>query len=550
MLFAFAVVSSGQLQGTSNFQAPVFADRYRVQGVIILPYAEIRETFNATFDGPSQKSRVDYYGDLVLTVQKASAGLYGASYKVSYMTNPRGLPERVCFKAPGSPDDSVRPQDVFPNLTDYRFIGKDHCPDWYGQIDPSSPKECDKWSLKSKFGEKESEYTFWNKVQDGKNIPVHFKMLGYNTLFGSHYDEYRVAYKNYEDSVSIDDDIFDFVDSLSCRSFPGPGVKDVSTHNPIKEFTHGKEDHHEEEFEKFKNKFNKKYESKDEEEKRKTNFKHNHRHIQSANRANSKFKLAHNHFSDMSQVELRRRRGKLYSPGYNGGLPYVSSRNVKIPFFHDWRLHGAVNPVKDQAVCGSCWSFGTSGTLEGTYFVKTGHLVRVSEQQLIDCSWQQGDNGCDGGEDFRAYEYIQRAGGIALAEDYGNYLGQDGKCHDSQVPKAVEIDGFYNVTPYNTRALEAALVENGPITVAIDASPRSFTFYSRGVYSDVNCKNKPDELDHQVLVVGYGSLNGERYWLVKNSWSTYWGNDGYVLISQRDNMCGVTTSPTFPRIKI
>ena len=95
---------------------------------------------------------------------------------------------------------------------------------------------------------------------------------------------------------------------------------------------------------------------------------------------------------------------------------------------------GAVNPVKDQAVCGSCWSFGTSGTIEGTYFVKTGILPRLSEQQLIDCSWQQGDDGCDGGEDFRAYSYIQSVGGLSLDEDYGGYLGQDGKCHDRRVP--------------------------------------------------------------------------------------------------------------------
>lgn len=163
-------------------------------------------------------------------------------------------------------------------------------------------------------------------------------------------------------------------------------------------------------------------------------------------------KLAINHLADYSQDELKMLRGRLHTPGYNGGQPFraVNKRDA-VPDQFDWRLYGAVNPVKDQAVCGSCWSFGTTGTIEGTYFVKTGKLVRLSEQQLIDCSWQQGnelirssatncsnagDNGCDGGEDFRAYTYMMNAGGLSLNEDYGGYLGQDGKCHDKDVPKA------------------------------------------------------------------------------------------------------------------
>jgi len=92
------------------------------------------------------------------------------------------------------------------------------------------------------------------------------------------------------------------------------------------------------------------------------------------------------------------------------------------------------------------------------------------------------------------------------------------------------------------------LFENGPVTIGIDASQKSFSFYANGVYYDANCGNQPENLDHQVLAVGYGTLYGQRYWLVKNSWSTYWGNDGYVLMAQKDNNCGVMTSPTYPLI--
>ncbi|XP_073962970.1 cathepsin L-like peptidase [Choristoneura fumiferana] len=90
-----------------------------------------------------------------------------------------------------------------------------------------------------------------------------------------------------------------------------------------------------------------------------------------------------------------------------------------------------------------------------------------------------------------------------------------------------------------------ALFKHGPISVAIDASQKTFSFYSHGVYYEPKCKNKVDELDHAVLAVGYGTLNGHPYWLVKNSWSNMWGNDGYVLMSSRDNNCGVETAPTY-----
>lgn len=165
-----------------------------------------------------------------------------------------------------------------------------------------------------------------------------------------------------------------------------------------------------------------------------------------------------------------------------------------------------------------------------------------------DCSWNEGDNGCDGGEDFRAYQYIMKAGGLAATEDYGDYLGQDGKCHDRKVKKTIKLGGFVNVTSYDPEALELALFKHGPVTVAIDASQRTFSFYSHGVYYEPECGNQPDDLDHQVLAVGYGKLYGQKYWLIKNSWSTYWGNDGYILMAQKDNNCGVLTSPTYPII--
>uniref|UniRef100_A0A670YDD1 Peptidase C1A papain C-terminal domain-containing protein n=1 Tax=Pseudonaja textilis TaxID=8673 RepID=A0A670YDD1_PSETE len=197
---------------------------------------------------------------------------------------------------------------------------------------------------------------------------------------------------------------------------------------------------------------------------------------------------------------------------------------------------GAVTPVKDQAVCGSCWSFSTTGSLEGALFLKTGNLISLSQQILIDCSWGFGNYACDGGEEWQAFEWILKHGGIATTESYGPYKGQ--------THLVSKLSSYVNVTSGNTTALKAAIYKHGPVSVSIDASHRTFSFYSNGVYYEPKCSK--GELDHAVLAVGYGVLQGELYWLIKNSWSTYWGNDGYILMSMKDNNCGVTTDAVFP----
>jgi hypothetical protein len=205
----------------------------------------------------------------------------------------------------------------------------------------------------------------------------------------------------------------------------------------------------------------------------------------------------------------------------------------------------------------------------------------LNKIDLIDCSWGFGNNGCDGGEDFRSYQYIMKHGGIALEDAYGQYLQEDSFCRHDNTTKGAKILGYVNITEGDEEALRIAIATKGPISVgricffflffvllmrsilAIDAAHKGFLFYSSGgkinffllnfklkyffflVFYDPECGNKPENLDHAVLAVGYGNLNGNDYWLVKNSWSTYWGNDGYVLMSRKDNNCGVATAATY-----
>ncbi|KAI9915697.1 hypothetical protein PsorP6_008049 [Peronosclerospora sorghi] len=198
----------------------------------------------------------------------------------------------------------------------------------------------------------------------------------------------------------------------------------------------------------------------------------------------------------------------------------------------------------DQGACGSCWTFGTTGALEGQLFAQQKKLFNMSQQNLLDCSWDFGNNACDGGLDYQAYEWIMANGGLETTATYGSYRNAPGYCHFTASNAIGRMEGFVNVT--SVEALNDALATVGPLSVSIDATLPSFYFYGGGYYDDVECKSDLDSLDHSVLAVGVTSHNGQKYTLVKNSWSTHWGEKGYIKIAQKDNLCGVATAATYP----
>ncbi|XP_022913978.2 digestive cysteine proteinase 1 [Onthophagus taurus] len=518
---------------------------YTAKGTLYIPYAEIEEPFYAWFDSSSGQSRIDYYGGMVKTYQLSTYKPYGTSLKIAPVTTEEKTNTNTCLQVNGTKDYQIEQQTILPDLTGFSYLGDEVI----------NGQNTQKWQLVQSIGQKSNKYTIWLTFKNDFRkktvkyaVPIKYEMKGFNSLLGSHYDHYYLEY-SYFDISPIAPETFELEEDMTCSSFPGPGDKHIYTFNPIKEFihpAHSYDNYLDNEFQRFTNKHAKSYSDHKEHIRRKEIFRQNIRFIHSTNRKSRSFTLTVNHLADKTETELKALRGKQYSNVYNGGSPFPKIENrLALPTQFDWRIFGAVTPVKDQSVCGSCWSFGTIGAVEGALFLKTKNLVRLSQQALIDCSWGYGNNGCDGGEDFRAYQWMLKHGGVPTEEDYGPYLGQDGYCHIDSVTPVAKITGYVNVTSNDPIALKTAIVKYGPISVAIDASHKMFSFYSNGVYYDESCGNKLEDLDHAVLAVGYGTINGEDYWLIKNSWSNYWGNDGYILMSAKNNNCGVMTTPTF-----
>ena len=301
---------------------------------------------------------------------------------------------------------------------------------------------------------------------------------------------------------------------------------------------------HESLFKDFIEKYNKQYVDKHEYEKRLEIFIENLDYIKEHNSRNETYTLGINHLADLQSHEL--------NLGINLGIgskceTFTKDFNYEsLPTTIDWRNKNAVTPVKDQGQCGSCWSFSATGAMEGSWSIANGELISLSEQQLVDCSSgfkSYGNHGCNGGLMDNAFQYAIDNG--MCTESESPYTAKQETCN-TECDKKAFFSSCQDITPYNQQDMAAAVAQQ-PVSVAIEADTKTFQLYKSGVITGSACGTK---LDHGVLVVGYGTENGQDYWLVKNSWSTSWGDNGYVKIGKSDStddvgVCGIASSPSF-----
>jgi cathepsin L len=305
----------------------------------------------------------------------------------------------------------------------------------------------------------------------------------------------------------------------------------------------------------FKRVHSKQYATVEEETIRRVNWEANvaeiEKHNLEADLGLHTYTLGMNRYGDMTHEEFAKQMNgfkmpsKVESDDFDRHT-FLAPSNIALPDSVDWRMKGFVTPVKDQAQCGSCWAFSATGSLEGQHFAQTKALVSLSEQNLVDCSGSFGNMGCNGGLMDQAFQYIKANMGIDTESSYP-YEARNDVCRFKKADVGATDTGFVDIKAMNETDLQMAIATVGPISVAIDASHGSFHLYKSGIYNEPMCS--ATRLDHGVLAVGYDSQNSMEYYIVKNSWGTSWGQDGYIWMSRNaNNQCGIATMSSYPLV--
>lgn len=267
-------------------------------------------------------------------------------------------------------------------------------------------------------------------------------------------------------------------------------------------------------------------------------------HNQNPDRTWSK---GHNKFSDKFPFELTHLRGLKTNSSFIKKAhlwtthTYSKYEMDNLPTSVDWRANGYVTPVKNQGQCGSCWAFSSTGSMEGAHARATGNLVSLSEEDLVNCV--QDCEGCGGGYMTYALQWVVDHGGVDTEASYP-YTPNDGPCLFNKSNVGATFSKVVTIPQGDCAGLLNAVGTVGPVSVAVNAN--DIINYRTGIFTDNGCD--PTALDHGVLVVGYGeTTDGHKFWIVKNSWGTDWGQDGYIYWDRNeDDVCGICQAAVYP----
>jgi len=299
------------------------------------------------------------------------------------------------------------------------------------------------------------------------------------------------------------------------------------------------------EWEAFKIKYGKNLLTGQEHDARKNIFANNLKFIEKHNAEHAlglhTYTVGVNQFADLTNEE--------FVEQYTGSVkPMEWAKETKIevvgevPDSIDWREKGAVTPVKNQGNCHSTWAFSAIGTMEGAIFKKTGKLVSLSEQNLVDCSTIRNE-GCHGGNPYFALIYAVVNKGIDTEETYP-FEGKQSQCRYDENNSGARILSGVQIARGDEEELKKAIGTVGPVSAVVDGHQSSFQLYKSGIYSQPECDRT--WVNVCVLAVGYGSENGQDYYIVKNSWGTQWGEEGYIRMGRNNgDQCGIAIMASY-----
>lgn len=530
-LFFLAFINVSQSQ-----TAPSWPKQYTLNGTFILPYFDIEIPIDLTYDGINNRQVLDYYNGMDTYVWRFDI-------QTLYQVVPR-IDNMTCFVSTGIGAGPM--VTLLPDLSTWSYQGVHN-------IDGTP---CTAWETSVKDLNRTAVYVMF--VNQATDSPVQLILSGYDFVFGSHPDVYVFNYANYTPNY-VDDSLLEEPSLCSNGSaIENTQARTLRAKAHLGQLSMLTPPVSEDPFHLFMSKHQKHYTDKMEYQMRRTIFNKNLRRIEEHNaKQDTTFKMAMNHLGDYTDSEIEmllmpKQPLELKEKSLLGAVRTHTADSIdfdSIPSSLDWVAKGAVNKIKDQGICGSCWTFGTIGSIEGAWFVKTGDLLDLSEQQVLDCAWGtwgSGNSGCDGGFAGPAMQWIMDNNGVAFENDY-RYLSEDHFCYANE-KSGVTLTGYVNVTSGDEDALLSAVLL-GPVAIAIDAAHPEFEYYTSGVYYNPKCSNTLDSLDHEVLVVGFGTEAGQDYWLVRNSWSVHWGDKGYIKMARnKGNNCGIATQATYPLV--
>jgi len=291
----------------------------------------------------------------------------------------------------------------------------------------------------------------------------------------------------------------------------------------------------------WKAQFNKQYSTAEEEALRFENFKLSIDRATARNTQSGSATFGLTKYSDMTPEEFKSTLLGYVRPAERSDVGVLAPKDIDVPQTLDWRNQNMVTPVKNQEQCGSCWAFSVTENIESMYCMKNQidctTFPPLSPQEIVDCDTT--DAGCDGGDPPTAYQFVISEGGLEDDSDYP-YTGQDGTCNfQSNLVKVTISNWQYATTSSNEQTMQNNLASWGPLSICVDAEP--WQDYTGGVLMASDCSN---QLDHCVQLVGYDMTQATPFWIVRNSWGTDWGENGYIRLQYGQDTCGCADEAT------